>query len=174
MRFFKEASELAACGFQVFPIEPSDDCGQFRNFATDDLASLSLWDQRSPLCDVALLLGEASDVVLVHVSPDGFSELRALEALGLHVPSCPVAQASDGEATLWFRNVIGFDGVRMVAPGLIALGEGQIWRAPPSHDRTGGYWRWVVPPWEVKPAVLPAWLLARIVPRRGVFRALRI
>lgn len=166
MQFFREASELAACGFHVFPVRPGDGAPLLRNLATDDLAALSVLDKRMPFDDVAVALGEASDVLVVHVSEAGFNELHALAAIGLHVPDCPVSQSSDGEAALWFRNLAGFRGCRALAPGLTAVGEGEVWRAPPSRDRLGGAWQWVTAPWEVKPPVLPSWLVARVVPLR--------
>ena len=173
MHFFREASELAACGFQVFPVQPVGDDGQLRKHATDDLAALSVWDKRTPLWDVALTLGETSDVLAVHVSHIGFDELHTLSLHGLNVPQCPVSQSSDGEAVLWFRNLSGFAGRRVIGIGLTALGEGEIWRAPPSHDRHGGRWVWVTAPWDVKPPVLPDWLVARIVPHRRPARDFR-
>ena len=173
MRFYHEASELAACGFHVFPIHSLDDRGVLRHRASDDPAYLSVLDRLYPAADVAVVLGERSDVLLVHVSQSGFAELRALEAIGLHVPDCPVSQSSDGDATLWFRNLSGFRGVRTVAPGLTALSEGEVWRAPPSRDRTNGQWTWVVAPWQIRPPVVPDWLVARLVPFGRIRSTLR-
>lgn len=173
MRFFDKAAELAACGFQVFPVRHGDHRGILRNSATDDLAALSLLDKRMPHDDVAVLLGERSNLMLLEIECGrGFAELRALEAAGQHLPECPISIADNGDAFAWLRNVSGGRGHWTVAPGLTVRGEGGFELAPPAVDALRGRLSWFRPPWDVRPPAAPAWLVSRIFPApvRGTFR----
>lgn len=161
MKFFNEASKLVACGFHVFPVRPGDHRGTLRNSATDDLAALSVLDRQMPDCDVGVLLGERSNLLVVE-----FDRWRG-------APKCPLFVADNGDLFALVRNVSGVRGQHRIAPGLTVSGEGCFTLAPPAVDYLRGRLRWLVPPWEARPPVAPDWLVAEIVTRieeRGSFR----
>lgn len=177
MNFYNDAADMAACGFHVFPLfqgEPAR--GLDTMMATDDLATLAAWHKVAPRAGVGVLCGEASDLLVLHVSRQGFDHLHRLSVAGGH--SIPVGPHSaqrvirsieasgrgsevlPREEMFWLRNIAGFKRPRIeIAPGLVVWGEGGTVPAPgPKTD-----WLWVTPPEQVRTPTPPEWLVGMIL-----------
>ena len=173
MEFFMRASDLAACGLHVFPVNAAGvpAIANWRNSASTDLAVLSMWDRYYPGAGVAVALGDASGVVVVAVTdPRGSNTFAKFAAEGREMPPCPISTHPAGGHAFWLRHVHGLRPAkdeREIAPGVTVWGDGERIAAPEGVRQTWRPSTWIIPPWDVPPPAMPVWLLASITERLG-------
>jgi hypothetical protein len=123
------------------------------------------WLARHPDANLAIVTGAVSGLVVLDVDPrhGGTPSLARWEHDHGALPETVEAQTGGGGRHLYFahpggelRNRVG------LAPGLDLRGDGGLVVAPPSVHPSGDRYRWLAghAPEAVRPAPLPAWLLA--------------
>jgi Bifunctional DNA primase/polymerase, N-terminal len=116
--------------------------------------------------NVAVLTGKRSGVVVADVDPRHGGTLDALWALGWPQHT-PVEQTGGGGWHVYAAcPPDGLPSVDGYAPGVELKADGKLVIAAPSVYWDGTLYRWLVSPWKVVPAALPAAVLAAMRPRR--------
>ncbi|HKJ07721.1 MAG TPA: bifunctional DNA primase/polymerase [Gammaproteobacteria bacterium] len=128
------------------------------------------WFRRWPDANVAIVTGRLSGLVVLDVDPGhgGEESLRALVTEHGRLPATVQARTGGGGRHLYFRHPGGTVHNKVgLAPGIDLRGDGGLVVAPPSVHRSGRRYRWSrgCDPSALKPAPLPAWLLA--IARKG-------
>lgn len=121
------------------------------------------WFHRCPDCNVAIVTGELSGLVVVDVDPrhGGDKSLEKLEAEHGPLPQTMESVTGGGGRHLYFAHPGGAVHNRVnIEPGIDLRGDGGCIVAPPSVHPSGKRYRWVKGrgPGEVKIASLPEWL----------------
>lgn len=106
--------------------------------------------------DVALRLGEVSDLIAVHITEEGFCWWMDVTET---MRSCDSATVdAGGEWYVLFR--CDTKDTRLqgsIAPGVRVIGEGEVIPLPPSRDKNGDYCMWVESP--ITLPQLPEWIV---------------
>ena len=172
-----DLARLAGIGWHLYPCRAHHRACSFAGapaLATPDPDQLARWQAEYPGCSWRVACGP-SRIVAIDVdrpggnhTADGIAAMAAL--VGAHGPLPPrptVRTGGSGGLCLFFAHdgeqLRGESGVP--APGIDPHRGAQSIMVPPSrHPRTGGPYRWIVPPWEVAPPPLPPWLATLLRP----------
>lgn len=171
-----EVESLALLGWHLYPFWHGAKAGCFtgaHDAATADLDQLAAWTNAYPNSNWRAVMGPSGlfgldvDRPGTHKS-DGFAALASLTAKHGPIPVRPMTRTGgSGGAALFFKHngepLRGKSGYP--APGLDPHRGRQAIVVPPSvHPVTGGRYAWRVPPWEVNPPPIPAWLAHMLAP----------
>lgn len=171
-----DVERLACLGWHLYPCSRSSKAGMFAGAgaaATTDLDQLERWSAAYPGCNWRVVCGPSGLFGLDVDRPgthahDGFAALVALVAKHGPLPHRPMTRSGgSGGAALFFKHagepLRGKSGYP--APGLDPHRGRQAIMVPPSrHPVTGGAYTWRVPPWDVNPPPIPAWLAHLLAP----------
>jgi hypothetical protein len=174
---FEAALAYSARGWPVFPLRaagklPLTEHG-FHD-ATTSLSQLAAWWDQWPEANVGLPTGDHFIVVDIDPRAGGDEALRELEATHGALPATWRVVTSSGGAHIYFQPVAGLrNSAGLLGPGLDVRGAGGYVVAPPSLNGTGGGWTWELghEPDELPLAVMPEWLVERLLRPRGTGNA---
>jgi hypothetical protein len=127
------------------------------------------WARRWPSCNVALITGALSNVVVLDVDPrhGGLDSLVQLERELGELGETAVSITPGGGRHVFFRHPGGrvANSASLLAPGLDVRGDNGLCVLPPSRRADGKAYQW----WEGPDALapMPPWLVARCRPRQG-------
>lgn len=133
--------------------------------ASADPAKHAAWLHHFPTCNIGVATGLGSRIVVLDEDPQngGDKSLAALEAKHGPLPRT-ACQRTGGRGRQFFFEAGSeplTNSASKIAPGLDFRAEGGQVVLPPSVSGKGPY-SWIVAPWDVPPAQIPAWLLAAI------------
>lgn len=137
--------------------------------ATTDPGQIRAWWEKWPNANVGIRTGASSRLVILDVDPrHGGDESLAALVNGSGPPISARVRTGGGGQHFFYAHpgnqVCNAVGIR---PGLDIRGDGGLVVAPPSHHVSGARYRWEIPPEEVEPQEMPAWLLALLAQGRG-------
>lgn len=126
-------------------------------------AEVTIWFERWPRANLAVITGAISGIVVVDIDPknDGDRSLAALEVRHGPLPATIESMTGGGGRHVYFahpsrevRNRVG------LAPGIDLRGDGGCIIVPPSVHPSGKRYRWKAghAPGQVDLAALPVWL----------------
>lgn len=150
-------------GWSVLPIgaakKPAlDSWKQFQQEPADE-QTIRGWWRATPTAGVGVVTGPVSDLLVVDAdTTDAYTQL-----LGMGLPATPRARTKNGGH--WYMAYPSGADLRNTvknADGIDTRGRGGYVVAPPSPHPQGGQYTWEVDPRDVRPAALPAELLALI------------
>jgi hypothetical protein len=131
-----------------------------------------VWAERWPRCNLAVITGRLSGIVVVDVDVkgDGLSGLRQLELEHGELPTTALVITPSGGRHLYFRHPGGriANSASLLAPGVDIRGDGGLALLPPSRRGTDAY-VWYEGPDKVAP--MPPWLVASVRPRPATVHA---
>jgi hypothetical protein len=156
------ALDLAAAGYNVFPIRPGQKVPATRNGVKDATTAertiLTWWD-RAPGAGIGVATG--SGLIVLDVDGEqGAESLRVLEAEHGELPVTVTVETPGGGRHYHFsteKNIRNSAG--KLGAGLDIRGDGGYVVAPPSQHPNGGRYEWLVGPDECPVAQAPGWLV---------------
>lgn len=171
-----DIERVALIGWAVYPCSRTSKAGCFAGAAaaaSTDLDQIERWARDYPGCNWRVVCGRSKVFALDVDKPgthtaDGFAALAGLVEQHGALPPRPMTRTGGSAgAALFFAHhgepLRGKSGVP--APGLDPHRGNQAVVIPPSrHPVTGGAYTWRVPPWEVAPPPIPAWLATLLAP----------
>ena len=171
-----DIERVALLGWAVYPMSRVSKSGAFKgaaDAATCDLEQIDRWAAEYRNSNWRVVCGPSKLFALDVDRPgthhaDGFAELKKLVDQHGALPDRPMTKSGgSGGAALFFR----YDGQPLrgqsgfPAPGLDPHRGRQAIVIPPSrHPITRGAYTWRIPPWEVAPPPIPAWLVKLLAP----------
>lgn len=167
--FCQEALHLAAQGFAVFPLKPSDKTPLIRNWpakVTTDENVIKSWGRYFPTSNIAIAC-EQSSLIVLDVDPrhGGEESLRELERRYGPLPETVEVITGGGGRHLYFKkpqNVRIKNGVNLAGlSGLDIRADGGYVVAPPSIHPNGQRYAWKEghSPEDIELAPAPQWLI---------------
>jgi Bifunctional DNA primase/polymerase, N-terminal len=132
------------------------------------------WAERWPRCNLAVITGRLSGIVILDVDPrhGGTATLTRLEREHGELPTTAVVLTPSGGRHVYFTHPGGrVANVQnsTTAPGLDLRGDGGLALLPPSRRADGQRYEWWQGPDELAP--LPGWVDASLRPRRATEHA---
>lgn len=158
----QSALYYASLGWPVFPCEPGGKkpLVKWRDRATTDCGTVAAWWRGTPDANIGLPTGIAFDVLDVDPDKGGYDSLAELRetwlSMGTPMPDCLAVVETGGEEGVPGRHLYvpvhpaeSSPGTNF-APGLDYRGLGGYVIAPPSRLASGGRYRWIVSPHNLK------------------------
>ena len=124
--------------------------------ASSDKDQIKTWWSKWPTTNIGILTGASSGVVVLDI--DGAAGFKSIE--NLEIPETPTVKTGKGRHIYFqhpgdveMRNFTG----RL--PGVDFRGDGGYVVSAPSVHVSGHVYEWETPPWRLKPAPCPQWLI---------------
>lgn len=163
------ALQYASFGWSVIPFVPKSKrpMVRWRQFqrtrASPD--TLRKWFSDHPDANLGIVTGRLSGLIVIDIDPKfgGDDSLAELEQRHGPLPDTVEVLTGGGGRHLYFRHPGGDVHNRInLVPGIDLRGDGGVILAPPSIHPNGRPYVWEVShhPEDVRPAAMPAWLLA--------------
>ena len=176
MSLHPELEAVCLLGWHIYPCSRSSKAGAFEGAsskASCNLDQVEEWNKRYKSPNWRVVCGPSGLFALDVDRPgthkeDGVAALQKLVEKHGELPPRPMTRTGgSGGAVLFFNHqnepLRGKSG--HPAPGLDPHRGKQAVIIPPSrHHETGGHYLWRVPPWEVGPPPIPAWLALLLKP----------
>jgi hypothetical protein len=127
-----------------------------------------VWAERWPRCNLAVITGRLSGIVVVDVDPrhGGLDSLARLEREHGELPETATVLTPSGGRHLYYAHPGGGRVANVqnstAAPGIDLRGDGGLALLPPSRRADGQRYEWWMGPAQVVP--LPGWVVASVRP----------
>ena len=128
--------------------------------ATRDLELIELISEEVPYANIAVPTGSASGIVVVDIDGErGEKSLQTLAERNFVLPETATVRTGNGRH-LYYRHVSGLrSSASLLMPGIDVRGEGGQAVLPPSVHISGRVYTWDPSPLDLKPRILPLWVL---------------
>jgi hypothetical protein len=165
---------LADLGWRLYPSLPNRKAA-FKGFvekATTNVGILASWSDAYHSCNWSVIPSGSGiwaldvDVPSLDHKADGVLGMRELCSRHGALPPGPRGRSGGGGYLLVFRD----EGHRICSrpgtpcPGVDPRAGTCSFTVEPSIHRRGGRYRWIIPPWEMKPPAAPEWLIRLVAP----------